>query len=111
MYVFTMLCCVLQSTYKYFKYYKYIKYMSWYLSVSTNTMVTFKQYLSTCQVQVLKNMCLSVLKYKYQCTWPSALHTTCCILYMLVFLYYHVYYICSVNQEIGTKQSIVSILL
>ena len=45
-----------------FKYYKYIKYIAWYLSISTSTMVKFKD--------TLKNMYLSVLKYKYQCTWP-----------------------------------------
>ena len=35
---------VLKST---IKHYKYIKYISWYLSISTSTMVKFKRYSST----------------------------------------------------------------
>ena len=46
---------VLTSTYK-------------YLSISTSTLGNLRKYLS--KVQVLSNLYLSVLKYKYSCTWP-----------------------------------------
>ena len=60
------------STYKYSSTYKYLakyfKYLAKYLSVSTSTLGKSRKYLS--KVQVLSNLYLSVLKYKYSCTWP-----------------------------------------
>ena len=48
-----------------------------YLSISTSTLGNLRKYLS--KVQVLSNLYLSVLKYKYSCTWPHVwlqLHIT-----------------------------------
>ena len=56
------------STYKYFKYSSTYKYLAKYLSISTSTLGNLRKYLS--KVQVLSNLYLSVLKYKYSCTWP-----------------------------------------
>ena len=56
------------STYKYFKYSSTYKYLVKYLSISTSTLGKLRKYLS--KVQVLSNLYLSVLKYKYSCTWP-----------------------------------------
>ena len=56
------------STYKYFKYSSTYKYLAKYLSISTSTLGKLRKYLS--KVQVLSNLYLSVLKYKYSCTWP-----------------------------------------
>ena len=56
------------STYKYFKYSSTYKYLAKYLSISTSTLGELRKYLS--KVQVLSNLYLSVLKYKYSCTWP-----------------------------------------
>ena len=56
--------CV-QTTYNVCSTYKYI---AKYLSISTSTLGKLRKYLS--KVQVLSNLYLSVLKYKYSCTWP-----------------------------------------
>ena len=53
---------------KYFKYSSTYKYLVKYLSISTSTLGKLRKYLS--KVQVLSNLYLSVLKYKYSCTWP-----------------------------------------
>ena len=50
------------------KYSSTYKYLAKYLSISTSTLGKLTKYLS--KVQVLSNLCLSVLKYKYSCTWP-----------------------------------------
>ena len=72
-----LLCthCV-QTTYNVCSTYKYsstYKYLAKYLSISTSTLGKSRKYLS--KVQVLSNLYLSVLKYKYSCTWPHV----CCI--------------------------------
>ena len=50
------------------KYSSTYKYLAKYLSISTSTLGKLRKYLS--KVQVLSNLYLSVLKYKYSCTWP-----------------------------------------
>ena len=68
MYKLCTMFAVLTSTYKYFKYSSTYKYLAKYLSISTSTLGKLRKYLS--KVQVLSNLYLSVLKYKYSCTWP-----------------------------------------
>ena len=63
------------STYKYFKYSSTYKYIVKYLSISTSTLGNLRKYLS--KVQVLSNLYLSVLKYKYSCTWPHVWSAHC----------------------------------
>ena len=50
----------------------FLKFYVWYLgiTISTSTPAGIKKYLS--KVQVLSNVYLKVLKYKYPCTWPHA---------------------------------------
>ena len=64
------------STYKYFKYSSTYKYLAKYLSISTSTLGKLRKYLS--KVQVLSNLYLSVLKYKYSCTWPHVWYIPDC---------------------------------
>ena len=61
------------------KYSSTYKYLAKYLSISTSTLGKLRKYLS--KVQVLSNLYLSVLKYKYSCTWP---HVWCTVLCMSV---------------------------
>jgi len=53
---------------KYFQYFKYQQVHQFELKCKTSTMVKSTEV----QVQVLNNVYLSVLKYKYQHTWPQA---------------------------------------
>ena len=66
------------------KYSSTYKYLAKYLSISTSTLGKLRKYLS--KVQVLSNLYLSVLKYKYSCTWPHV-----CMVWIEIN--------CSVNQS------------
>ena len=44
------------------------KYSVWYLGISTSAPAGIKKYLS--EIQILSNVYLKVLKYKYSYTWP-----------------------------------------
>ena len=60
---------VLQSTYKYLSTYNLIQVLNIVFGYKYKyTPAEIKKYLS--KVQVLLNVYLKVLKYKYSCTWP-----------------------------------------